>query len=101
MSQKLFISLNVKIYLKSKREEVGFYHILTPIYKLSTWLFFEPHEIIDRSFKHQFSVNTEPVTIEAFHARSQILFKIADNDSSLVKPPKIIVVHSFVFPLPW
>ena len=30
----------------------------------------------------------------------QILLKIDDNDSFLVKPKKIILVYSFVFPLP-
>ena len=51
--------------------------------------------------KHQFSVTTEPVIIEVVHARSRILLKIADNDSFLVKPKNLMLVHSFVFPLPW
>ena len=46
--------VNIPLYIKPKILHISLracflYDVYTPIYKLSTWLFFELHEIIDRS----------------------------------------------------
>ena len=91
----ILVAFVFRRYQSSTAEECGANGLVSSFIILS--IFFPSPQ---QSYLHQFSVTTEPVIIEVVHARSRILLKIADNDSCLVKPKNLMLVYSFVFPLP-